>query len=544
MTFLRPAIFLAAALALSAQPAATLLIKNARVWTGDPKAPWADSVACTGDIITQVGNAANAKLTEGAIVIDAKGRLVTPGFIDAHVNVLESGIRMRSVQLGGVKSRQEFADRVAKFVAARPAGEWIVGGGWEPSSWGGELPTREWIDKVTPNHPVWLASADGQMSLANGVTLSKAKLTRETPAVNGGKIVRDAKGEPTGVLMGNAMEVVDKIKAPAGDTEAYASMVAAMKELNRHGVTSVHNMGSMADMDLFNQARENGTLTVRVYSAHPVLKWQNIGSISLDTFGDRWVRWGLMRGELDGTLISRTAAFEQPYADAPGEQGYFATSPHDIHNRAYVADWRGAFIAIRATGDRGVRTAIGIYEKMLQVSNIKDHRFRIESAQHIRPEDIPRMAKIRAIASMQPYKLIDEGRWAESRVGPERAKNSWAFRSLLDAGVVLAFGSDWSYAPPSPLMGIYAAVTRRTLDGKHPNGWIPAQKITAEEALRAYTYGGAWAAVDEVAKGTVSVNKVADLAMIDQDITKVAPEKIREASVVLTVVGGKPVYQK
>lgn len=544
MNILRPAIFAAAALTLSAQPAATLLIKNARVWTGDPKSPWADSVACTDDIITQVGNAANAKLAEGAIVIDAKGRLVTPGFIDSHVNVVESGIRLRSVRLGGVKSRQEFADHVAKYAAGRPAGEWIVGGGWDPASWGGELPTREWIDKVTPNHPVWLGSADGQMSLANGLTLTKAKLTRETPAVNGGKIVRDSKGEPTGVLMGNAMEVVDKIKPPVNDTEGYASVLAAMKELNRHGVTSVHNMGTMADMELFKQALENSKLTVRVYAAHPVLKWQNINNISLDVFGDRWIRWGLMRGELDGTLVSRTAAFEQPYADAPGEQGYFATSPHDIHNRAYVADWHGGFIAIRATGDRGVRTAIAIYEKMLQVSNMKDHRFRIESVQHVRPEDIPRMAKIRGVASMQPYKLIDEGRWVESRVGPERAKTSWAFRSLLDAGVVLAFGSDWTYAPPSPVMGIYAAVTRRTLDGKHPEGWIPGQKITVDQALRAYTYGGAWAAVDEAGKGTVSVNKVADLVMLDQDITKIAPEKIREANVVLTVMAGKPVYQK
>jgi predicted amidohydrolase YtcJ len=283
---------------------------------------------------------------------------------------------------------------------------------------------------------------------------------------------------------------------------------------------------------------------VRVYVAFPMANWKPIDKLTYESYGDRWVRWGLLKGFLDGSLGSHTAAFDQPYTDAPNDSGLLVTWPQEMYDRILVLDANGLFSAVHAIGDRANRIMLDVFEKVTVTRTARDHRFRIEHAQHIRPEDIPRFAKLNVIASMQPYHAIDDGRWAERLIGPERAKTSYAFRSLLDAGVTLAFGSDWFVAPPSVLEGIYAAVTRRTLDGKHPGGWQPHQKIKVEEALRAYTYGGAYAAVEESYKGVLANGKLADLVMLDQDITRIAPEKIREAKVLLTVVGGKVAYRR
>jgi predicted amidohydrolase YtcJ len=543
MTIRRLTISLCMALMAPGQPLATLVIKNARVWTGDAKNPWVDSVAVTDDLITMAGRqAAEAKLAPGATVIDAKGRLVTPGFIDSHVHLLDAGIRLRSVQLRTARTKQEFIERIAKFAATRPEGDWIVGGDWDHENWGGELPTREWIDKVTPRNPVWVQRLDGHMGLANSLALRSANIVRETPGINGGAIVRDTKGEPTGLLKDNAMEMVEKVRPAPSPEESRAATEAAVKELNRNGVTSIHTMGGLSDLDPLERLRESGGLTVRVYAAHPLTNWR----MSFRNYegGDRWVRRDLLKGFMDGSLGSHTAAFDQPYTDAPSDQGFFVSSPHQLYDQAYTSGWQGRFIALHAIGDRANRTVLSIYEKIVSQSRQKNHRFRIEHAQHVHAADIKRMAELHVTASMQPYHLIDDGRWAEKVIGPERAKTSWAFRSLIDAGVTLAFGSDWYVAPPNVMMGIYAAVTRRTLDGKHPNGWVPEQRITVEEALRAYTWGGAYAANEETYKGMIRANQVADLVMIDQDITKIAPEKIRDANVVLTVVGGKVVFQK
>jgi len=524
---------------------ASLVIRNARVWTGDPQNPWADSVAAAGELITIVGKVpAGIKLSPGGRIIDAGGRLVTPGFIDSHVHFIEAGARMSSVQLRSAKTREEFVARIRKFAAGKPEGTWITGGDWDHENWGGELPERQWIDAATPKHPVWITRLDGHMGLANSLALKLAKVSRESMAVAGGTIVRTAAGEPTGILKDNAMELVERARPELGPAEVSAAIEAASGEMLRNGVTTVHHMGAATDLDHFQSARVDGKLKVRVYVAFPFDSWKPIDKLTFTSYGDRWIRWGLLKAFLDGSLGSRTAAFDKPYSDNPDNSGFLVTSPQALFDRMYVLESQGLFSAVHAIGDRANRILLNVIEEFEKTRPNKDHRFRVEHAQHLHPADIARFAKLGVIASMQPYHVIDDGRWAEKAIGPERAKTAYAFRSLLDAGAILAFGSDWFVAPPSVMEGIYAAVTRRTLDGKHPGGWIPEQKIKVEEALRAYTYGGAYAAVEETAKGMIKPGMIADFAILGQDITKIEPEKIRDVNVVMTVVGGEVAFEQ
>ncbi len=545
MAWKQPLLAAAVAATLHAQTA-TLVIRNARIWTGDPKNPWADSLTATEDMITRVGNVpADAPVAPGARIVDAKGRLVTPGFIDSHTHLIEAGLRMKSVKLRDAKTKKDFVDRIARFAAGRPEGAWIAGGDWDHENWGGELPTRQWIDAVTPKNPVWIQRLDGHMGLANSLALRAAKVVRETPAAPGGTIVRDAKGEPTGVFKDNAMAIVEKAKPGAAAGEVREAAANATKELLRNGVTSAHHMGSNnSDLSVFEAVRADGQLGVRVFVAAPLEQWKPVDKLTFDGYGDRWIRWGTFKAFLDGSLGSHTAAFDEPYTDSPKDSGFFVSSPNTIFDQAFTVDARGMFVAVHAIGDRANRVLLSVFEKILQTSNQKAHRFRIEHAQHLHAADIPRMAKANVIASMQPYHLIDDGRWAEKAIGAERAKTSWAFRSMIDAGVTLAFGSDWFVAPPSVMEGIYAAVTRRTLDGKHPGGWVPEQKITVEEALRAYTAGGAYAAVEEAYKGVLAPGKLADLAMLSEDIFKIDPARIKDVQVDMTIVGGAVAFER
>lgn len=523
----------------AASAAADLVVRNARIWTGDPKNPWADSLAVTRDIITAVGNVKE----DGARVIDAQGRLITPGFIDSHVHLVEGGMRLNSVQLRDAKTKKEFIDRIAAFAKTVPPGTWILGGDWDHQNWGGELPSRHWIDAVTPQHPVWLHRLDGHMALANSLALKKAELDRDTRDVSGGAIVRDAKGELTGLLKDNAMEVMAEAVPLPDDVALRKALDAAIAHLNRFGITSVHNVGPLG-IEVIRAVQHTGGIPLRIYQARPLAEWRPLFDfIDANGRGDRWLKMGLVKIFFDGSLGSHTAAFEKPYTDAPSDNGLLLLTPESVYDSLFAIYPNGLQPAIHAIGDRANHQLLDVVERASKVLGPRLTRVRVEHAQHLLREDIARFAKFQLIASMQPYHLIDDGRWAEKVIGAERAKTSWAMKSLLDAGVTLAFGSDWFVAPPNPMEGIYAAVTRQTLDGKHPGGWTPSERISVEQALRAYTQGGAYASMDENDKGVIAVGKLADFAMLDQDITKIAPEKIRNAKVLLTVVGGKPVFE-
>ena len=525
----------------------TLAIVNARIWTGDAAQPWAQALVIDGETLALVGSDADARKANAAQVVDAGGRLVVPGFTDAHVHFLSGGFALASVQLRDARTRDEFVARIKAFAATVPAGTWITGGDWDHSLWGGELPTHEWIDAVTPDHPVWVNRLDGHMSLANSVALKLAGVTRATKDVPGGAIVRNRKGEPTGVLKDNAMSLVDAVVPAASEEMNDRALLAAMKYVNAQGVTAVHNMGTFGDLEVFARAAKSKALTTRIYAVTPLSEWERLrDAVAAKTYGgadgrgDEWLRVGGLKGFMDGSLGSHTAAFEEPFADAPKDRGLLVNPPEKMYQWISGADQAGLHVMVHAIGDRAIAMLLDIYERVEKEDGARDRRFRVEHTQHLRERDIPRFAQLDVIASMQPYHAIDDGRWAEQFIG-KRIATTYAFRSLLDAKARLAFGSDWSVAPATPLEGIYAAVTRRTLDDKNPDGWVPAQKITVEEALRAYTTGGAYASFDESRKGMLAAGKLADLVLIDRNVFDIPPEQIREAKVLATVVGGKVV---
>ena len=527
----------------------TLAIVNARVWTANPKQPWASGIAVSGDRIFSVGSSAEiaklAKSSPSARVIDANGGLVTPGFIDSHVHFVSSGFHLSSVQLRDAKTPAEFVARIKAFAKTVPSGTWITGGDWDHQMWGGELPARQWIDSVTPNNPVWIARLDGHMALANGLALEAAKVDRSTPDVEGGTIVRDASGNPTGILKDNAQSYVDKAEPPASDEMNDRALQAAMKYVAERGVTSVVNMGTFSDLAAFERAHKAGTLITRIYAVTPISQWERLrDTVAARGKGDEWVRIGGLKGFADGSLGSHTAAMFAPFTDTPKDSGFLVETEKDLYHWTSEGDKAGLQMIIHAIGDRAINTQLNIFERVEKENGPRDRRFRIEHAQHIAPQDIARFGQLDVIPSMQPYHAIDDGRWAEKVIGHERAKTTYAFRSLLDAKAKLAFGSDWFVAPPTPLEGIYAAVTRRTLDDKNPDGWIPEQKIGVEDALRAYTSTAAYASFDEGIKGSLERGKLADIVMIDRDLTTIAPETIRDAKIVKTIVGGKIVYER
>jgi predicted amidohydrolase YtcJ len=453
------------------------------------------------------------------------------------------------VQLRDAKTRDEFVARIAAFARTVPAGTWITGGDWDHQLWGGELPRRDWIDAATPAHPVWVNRLDGHMALANSAALRAAGVNRSVKDVSGGEIVRDARGEPTGLLKDNAMDLVAGHVPPPPPEMQDRALESAMRYVAERGVTSVHHMGTWADLDVFARAHAAGRLTTRIYAAVPLDSWPRLAeAVTARTYGgadgrgDAWLRVGGLKGFVDGSLGSHTAAFHDPFTDTPADRGLFVNAPEDLETWIAGADAAGLHVMVHAIGDRANQTLLDIYERVERAHGPRDRRFRIEHAQHLAPADVPRFGRLRVIPSMQPYHAIDDGRWAEQVIGVERAKLAYAFKALLDDKAPLAFGSDWFVAPPTPLEGIYAAVTRRTLDGRHPDGWVPEQKITVEEALAAYTLGGAFASFDEHVKGRIAPGMLADLAVIDRDLRTIPPEAIRDARVTRTIVGGRTVY--
>ena len=521
---------------------ATRAVTGARVWTGNPEQPWASAVASAGERILAVGTDAEIGryVGEATEVIEAGGHMLVPGMIDTHVHFITGGSGRASVQLRDAATPGAFAERIAAFAASLPAGEWILYGNWDHENWGGELPRRDWIDEATPDNPVWINRLDGHMALANSLALEIAGVDSGTPDVPGGEIVRDASGAPTGILKDNAMRLVDQAVPAASEQRLDRELEAAMAYVASNGVTSVHDMGDRASLAAYRRARARGSLITRIYAVQPLADWQRLEEeVARHGPGDEWLRIGGLKGFMDGSLGSHTAAFLEPFTDAPGDRGLLVNELADMAAWVEAADAANLHVMVHAIGDRAIRALLDIYAETKAANGPRDRRFRIEHAQHIHPEDLARFAREDVIASMQPYHAIDDGRWADRVIGEERAKTTNAFRSLLDAGATVAFGSDWFVAPATPLEGIYAAVTRRTLDGANPDGWVPEQKIAVEEALRAYTTAAAYASFEENEKGMLAPGMLADFVLLDRDITAIAPEEIADTAVLTTVTGGR-----
>jgi predicted amidohydrolase YtcJ len=525
----------------------TIAIVNASVWTGNPLQPRAEAVALAGERIVAVGSNSSirAMATSNTRVLDAAGGSVVPGFIDTHVHFVTAGMNLASVQLRDAKTPADFIARIKAFAATVQPGVWITGGDWDHQNWGGELPDRGWIDSVTPNNPVWINRLDGHMALANTTALRAAKVPIAGGDIEGGTIMRDAAGAPAGVFKDNARYLVDRAVPDPTPEMVDRALDAAMTYVAERGVTSVHNMGSWSDVAAFERARNSGKLRTRIYAAVPLSTWPRLrDTVAARGRGDTWLRIGALKGFVDGSLGSHTAAMLEGFTDAPADTGLLVNTPQELYAWTSGADKAGLHVLVHAIGDRAIRLQLDVFERVARENGARDRRFRIEHAQHISPRDIPRFGNLGVIPSMQPYHAIDDGRWAEKFIGHERAKTTYAFRSLQETGARLAFGSDWFVAPPTPLEGIYAAVTRRTLDDQNPGGWVPEQKIGVEDALRAYTVGAAYASFEEKEKGTIEVGKLGDLTIIDRDLFTIAPETIRDAKISYTIVGGRLAYER
>jgi predicted amidohydrolase YtcJ len=522
------------------------VIQDARIRTGNPDQPWAEALASRGDRIVSVGTNVDVEslIGEDTDVISVPGSMLVPGFIDTHVHFISSGSGLASVQLRDAATPEEFAARIGAFAETVESGEWIMHGTWDHEMWGGELPRRDWIDELTPENPVWVARLDGHMALANSLALQLAGVDADTPDVDGGEIPRYEDGRPTGILKDNAMALVDSAIPAASVAQLDREARAAMQHVAGNGVTSVHDMAGWQSLATYRRAADQGDLIARLYSVVPLRDWERLrDEVAANGNGDDWLRIGGLKGFMDGSLGSHTAAMLEPFTDAPDDSGFLINELDDLREWVTGADAAGLQIMVHAIGDSAIRDLLDVFLDAVEANGERDRRFRMEHAQHIHPDDIARFAVQDVIASMQPYHAIDDGRWAEKVIGPERAKTTYAFKSLIDAGAKVAFGSDWSVAPATPLEGIYAAVTRQTLDGANPDGWVAEQKITVEQALHAYTTVAAYSSFEENIKGSLKHGMLADFVLLDRDITNVPPAEIRDTVVLRTVVGGQTVYR-
>jgi predicted amidohydrolase YtcJ len=536
----------------SRKDTADLVLLNGTVWTVNPEQPWAEAVAVEGEKILQVGSTEEIQEMVGSHtqVIDLRGNLVLPGFIDSHTHFLDGGFSLMSIQLYDAESREEFVARVKAKAQEIEDGEWILNGNWDHQKFDPpELPRKEWIDEVTTHNPVFINRHDGHMGLANSLALKIAGITKDTPSPDGGEILKDpTTREPTGILKDAAMDLVaEHIPEPSLNEKIKAAEVA-LKHASEFGVTSIHDMAYASNFEVYQELLKAGKLTARLYVYIQIPEVEVYSRLKLKTpFGNDLLKIGGLKGFVDGSLGSSTAYFFEPYQDDPEKKGLLHSHmfPEGImEKRIREADRAGLQVAVHAIGDRANHLLLDIFERVIGEGGERDRRWRIEHAQHLVPEDLDRFAKLRIIASVQPYHAIDDGRWAEKKIGRKRCEYTYAFKSLLEKGVILTCGSDWTVAPLNPLTGIYAAVTRQTLDGKNPEGWFPEQKISLEEAIKCYTLNGAYAEFAENIKGSIETGKLADLVVLRQNIFKIPPEEIKETEVVMTIFNGEVIYTR
>ncbi len=547
---MRAPLFLALALA-ACEPgggSADLAIYGT-VWTGDSSRAESRAIAIRGDSVLAVGDSAEIAAHVGprTRVIVAGAGLILPAFADDHVHFSDGGFQLGFVDLRDAATPEEFVRRIRAYAATLKPGEWILGGTWDHERWpGAPLPRREWIDSVTPDNPVFIQRLDGHMGLANSRALMLAGLSSTSREIAGGTIVRDASGALTGVLKDEAMGPVFTIMPEPRPDQVDSAVSRAMHHANSLGISAVSAVSaSWGEVAAFRRARQAGSQTVRVSLYPPLADWRRVAdTMGVQGAGDDWIRLAGVKGFVDGSLGSTTALFFDPYLDEPTQSGLFVTPEDSLRQWIGAADSAGLQVIVHAIGDRANGLLLDIYDSVATTHGARDRRFRIEHAQHLTPADIIRIAALGVLPSMQPYHAADDGRWAAKRIRPPQIAGTYAFRSLIDAGATLMFGSDWVVAPLNPLLGIWAAVTRKTLDGRNPGGWVPEQRISIDEALRAYTTANARGVFAEQRRGILRPGALADVVILDRDIRTVPVDSIAAARVMLTVVGGKVVFER
>jgi len=536
--------------------AADLVLLGGKVWTVDADRPQAEAVAVWRDRILKVGSEAEVQPLVGpkTKVIRLGGKRVVPGFHDSHLHFLGGGEQLGRVELKDAKDEAEFGRRLQEFDKKMPRDRWMTGGNWDHDrAFGGQLPTAAIVDRYVKDRPVFIRRYDGHMSLANTAALKLAGVTADTKEPPGGVIYKLEDGKtPSGILKDNAMGLVGRLVPEPGEDEIVESVQAAMRACATHGITSVQDMdGSSAPtrrklFRVLQRFARDGQMTVRLDLRWPIALRQEVINLGAEAnYGNDFVRVGGVKGFMDGSLGSSTALMFEPYEGGSKNVGVYVTEPDAMRMMIRSADQAGLSVAVHAIGDKANADLLDLFAEVAKANGPRDRRFRIEHVQHLRPADYRRFKELGVIASMQPYHAIDDGRWAEGRIGAKRCASSYAFRSLRDAGAVLAFGSDWPVAPLDVLAGIDAAVNRRTLDGKHPKGWFPEQSITVAEAVEAYTLGSAYGGHQENDRGSIRAGKFADLVVLSRDILDpTEKDKIADTVVERTIVGGKVVYER
>jgi predicted amidohydrolase YtcJ len=525
-----------------------LVLVNGKIHTVDRAAPLAEALAICGERIAAVGGTEEIRKLAGpkTRIIDLAGKLVLPGFNDAHVHLVDGAEEIVGVDLRPAKDEREFARRLADHAAKLPKGKWILGGYWDHESWPSKtLPTRQLVDRAVPNNPVFVQRLDGHMAVANSLAISLAGVTKATQAPDGGAIVRDVSGEPAGVFKDNAMELIARAIPPPSDDDVRERVKAALKHAASLGVTTIQDMtASAAELRAYQTLLAAGELTARIYSIqnHGIEGARQTGVTT--GFGNDWIRIGGIKLFADGSMGSGTAAFFEPYADDPSTKGLLIQEPASLEKAMFDADAAGFQLVVHAIGDRANAIVLDILEKLARERGARDRRPRIEHSQVVRDADKARFKKVGVIASIQPSHCIDDMRWAEARIGKARSAIAYDFKSFVDAGVQVAFGTDWYVEPLDPMLGLYAAVTRQFPDGTPADGWFPEERLDLNRAIEFYTLGSAYAEFAEDRKGSIAVGRLADLVVLSKDLFAIPAREILTTRPVLTIVGGRVVFAK
>jgi len=540
---------LLAVLALQQQPA-DLVVLNAKVYTSDVNRPVAEAFAVRAGRIAFVGSSRGALALVGPRTerLDLAGRTVIPGMVDAHAHLLGLGQALRTVNLVGTRSYDEVIARVVERAKTARPGEWIRGRGWDQNDWADtRFPTHQALSRAVPNNPVYLTRVDGHAALVNAKALELAQVSAAIPDPTGGRFIRDSAGNPTGVLVDGAQGVVGRVIPGASRVELREQTLAAIAEANRWGLTGIHDAGVDADgIAVYEDLAREGKYDLRNY----VMIRSN--DSTLDAFMKRGRQIALYDGRLwirsiklvaDGALGSRGAALLEPYSDDPGNTGLITTTPERIKSVAVRALRAGFQVNVHAIGDRANRIVLDQFEAAFKEVPVPDHRFRIEHAQILRYQDIPRFAELDVIPSMQGSHQTSDMYWVPNRLGWARSQGAYAWRSLLNTGVVIPNGSDFPVEAVNPLISFHSFFTRQDADNFPPGGWFPEQRTTRQEALWSITLWPAYAAFMENESGTITAGKYADFVVLDRDIMSVAPEEVLQTNVVLTVLGGRVVYR-
>ncbi len=527
------------------------LITGARVYTVNPAQPWAEAVAIKGDKIVFVGSAREAKKFTGkqTRVIEAGGKLLLPGIQDSHVHFLSGSLNLTRVDLSGTRSVEEIQDRIRRFAAAHPELNWVQGRGWMYSAFPDNMPHKRYLDEVVPDRPAVMRCADGHTSWVNSKALALAGITKKTPDPVDGRIVRDSQGEPTGALLEGASSLVSRLIPEPTREEKLAALRAGMKEAARWGLTCAHGLGGeFEELELFEQINQEGSQTLRLVVAmsidEPGPKEKDFEAYALASakHHDNWLAVRGVKLMLDGVIDSGTGAMLQPYEDQGDNRGKLFWEPDDYKKAVLEFSRRGIQVSTHSIGDRAIRLTLEAYELAARESGHPELRHKIEHAECIAADDIKRFGQPFIVASFQPLHANPEPAWMAAWIknaGPEREQRAFAWNSVLKAGGQLAFGSDWPVVTINPWPGVQMAVTREDWDGKPQGGWLPGEKLTLDQAIYAYTLGGAYALNEESIRGSIEPGKLADLVLLSQNIFQIPVNKIRETTPVLTMVGGK-----